>query len=243
MNKGNLIGRLFGIALVFVMVVGGLGALPALRARAEASSASIYVCDNHRTIQATVDAASPDLFPAANLPPAGANAGTVTASGVLSTPYPRQLARTSDGAWHCVSHRSDGTYTQIYHSKSTDGGETWTEEQVTTASLHHYEPSVAIDSNDNIHVAWIVFPDGDPIEKSYGYLWPGYPGYPGRGSTVQYRIKTTAWQSIEDVKTGYHTVVSIAVDSENNVHLVIGGHNPGAWNCAGINYTKRTASG
>ncbi|MGA8848313.1 MAG: peptidoglycan DD-metalloendopeptidase family protein [Dehalococcoidia bacterium] len=246
MKKGKLVGKIFWVALVFVTIVSmlPLGALGG-HSQVQASAATIYVPDDHSTIQATVDATSLDFFPAADLPPASAdaNVGTLIASGVLSSSFARQLARTSDGAWYCVYHRSDGTYTQIYCSKSTDGGETWTEEQITTAPLYHYQPSVAIDSDDNVHIAWIVFPDGDPWEQSYGYLWPGYPGYPGRVSTVQYRMKTTAWQSIENVKTGYHTVLSIAVDSENNVHLVIGGHNPGAWNCEGISYTKRTASG
>ena len=245
MKKGKLIGKILGMALVLAMITGMFGALPGLRARTEASSTGIYVHDDYHTIQATVDATSLDLPPAANLAPASpnANVGTLIALGVLSTPCARQLARTSDGAWYCVYYRSDGTYTQIYGSKSTDGGETWIEEQITTAPLHHYQPSVAIDSDDNVHVAWIVFPDGDPIYQSYGYLWPGYPGYPGRVSKVQYRIKTSAWQSIEDVKTGYHTVLSMAVDSDNNVHLAIGGNNPGAWNCEGISYVKRTAAG
>lgn len=246
MEKGKLIGKIFGMALAFVLV-GAMLPWGAFGNHGEvaASPATIYVPDDYSTIQAAVDIASVDPFPAANLPSASADTdvGTLIAPGVLSSSFPRQLARTSDGVWHCVYYRSDGDYTQIYCSRSTDEGETWTEEQVSTAPLYHYQPSVAIDSDDNVHIAWIVFPDGDPIEQSYGYLWPGYPGHPGRVSTVQYRMKTTAWQSIEDVKTGYHTWLSIAVDSENNVHLVIGGHNPGAWNCEGINYTKRTASG
>ena len=213
MKKGKLIGKIFVIALVFAMIAAMLP-LGTFGNRSQFKASALTIADSY-----------PLMEPFENYEIGSftdTDVGTLIAPGVLSSPFPRHLARTSDGAWHCVYHRLDGAYTHIYHSTSTDGGGTWTEEQITTASLHHYQPSIAIDSNDNINVAWIVFPDGDPIDQSYGYLWPGYPGYPGRVSTAQYRMKTTTWQSIEDVKTGYHTILSIAVDSENNVHLVIG---------------------
>jgi len=66
----------------------------------------------------------------------------------------QKLARKSNGDLWCVYYRSDGTYSQIYASYSTDGGETWTEEQVCSGSDNQYNPSIAIDSSDNIHVVW-----------------------------------------------------------------------------------------
>ena len=59
MRKGKLMGKIFGIALVLVMIVGMLGSSPALVGKVEASPTTIYVPDNYPTIQAAVNAASP----------------------------------------------------------------------------------------------------------------------------------------------------------------------------------------
>jgi parallel beta-helix repeat protein len=59
MKKGKLIGKIFGIVLVFVMIMGVLNGSPVLLNRVEASPVNIYVPDNYPTIQAAVDAASP----------------------------------------------------------------------------------------------------------------------------------------------------------------------------------------
>ncbi|MDP2767781.1 MAG: sialidase family protein [Candidatus Methanoperedens sp.] len=140
----------------------------------------------------------------------------------------KKLARTSDGAWHAVYSRSDGSYSQIYHSYSNDGGETWTEEQITTASNNHRYSSIAIDSNDRIHVAWSYCQE---------------PSGPGKTCTIQYRAKTATWQPIENVIISYGAVSSLAVNSQNNVHLVVGGSWGGAYNCDCVEYLKRTSSG
>ena len=146
-----------------------------------------------------------------------ASSDPLIAEGTLGGSYgARKLARASDGVLHCVYSRSDGSYYQIYHSCSSDGGQTWTEEQVSAGSNNHREPSIAVDSNDHIHVAWRHCQE---------------PSTWGKTCTVQYRAKTTAWQPIEDVITGYGGWQSIAVDSQNNVHLVIGGYWGGAYNC------------
>jgi len=151
----------------------------------------------------------------------------------LSTAYSfqRKLARTSDGTLWCVYHRSDGTYNQIYASYSTDGGETWTEEQVTNATDHQYYPSVAIDSQNTIHVVW------------HGLGWGTNSTY----GNIQYRKRTSSgWQPIEAVtdKNADQYVPSIAIDSNDNIHVVwrgLGwGTNTDYWN---IQYRKRTSSG
>ena len=59
MEKGKLIGKVFGIALVLVLIGAMLGVLPALVGKVEASPVTIYVPDDYPTIQAAVDAASP----------------------------------------------------------------------------------------------------------------------------------------------------------------------------------------
>jgi parallel beta-helix repeat protein len=56
--KQNLVGKIFGIALVFVMVGAMLGGLPVLVREAEASAGTIWVPDNYTTIQAAVNNAT-----------------------------------------------------------------------------------------------------------------------------------------------------------------------------------------
>lgn len=150
------------------------------------------------------------------------------APGTLGYASARKLARTSDGVLHCVYRRLDGSYFQIYHAYSTNGGQTWSEEQITTASRNHSCPSIAVDSNDHIHVVWAWY------EEPYGF---------GKTCTVQYRVKTGTWQPIEDVITSYGYVCSIAVDRQDNIHLVVGGYNPGGYSTDYVKYLKRTLSG
>jgi len=57
MEKGELIKKTFGIALVFVMVGSVLGGFSALIGEAAASPGTSYVPDGYATIQAAVDAA------------------------------------------------------------------------------------------------------------------------------------------------------------------------------------------
>lgn len=57
MKKGKLIGKMFGIELVFVLVGALLGGFSALIAEAEAFPGTSYVPDGYATIQAAVDAA------------------------------------------------------------------------------------------------------------------------------------------------------------------------------------------
>ena len=145
--------------------------------------------------------------------------------------YQRKLARASDGTLWCVYHRSDGTYYQIYVSYSTDGGETWIEEQVTKVAGHQYWPSIAIDGEDNVHVVW------------HGVGWGSNPSY----ENIQYRKRTSSgWQAQEAVtdKDNTQCFSSIAVDSEGNIHIAWcgkgWGSNPDYYN---IQYRKRTSSG
>jgi hypothetical protein len=51
MKKGRLIGKIFGIVLVLVMIVGMLRGLPTLVCKVEASPATIYVPDNYPLVE------------------------------------------------------------------------------------------------------------------------------------------------------------------------------------------------
>ena len=153
--------------------------------------------------------------------------GTETDSTGLSSQ--RKLAIASDGSLHVTYTRKDHNgISQIYHAESNNGGETWTEEQITNAPRRHGFPSIAIDSKDNIHVAW--------------EYREGSPGGSSETCAIQYRVKTTTWQPIEDVIRN-QSYPSIAIDSEDNVHLVVGGYWGGAYNAHYVKYVKRGPSG
>jgi hypothetical protein len=82
-----------------------------------------------------------------------------------------------------ITNLTDGTYTQLY-------------------------PSLAVDSNDYVHVVW------------YGkYLGTSY-------YQIRYRSYTGTWNNIIDLTTNYsdQKYPSIAVDSTNNLHVVWRGY-------------------
>lgn len=88
---------------------------------------------------------------------------------------------------------------QIFCSFSHDGGDTWTEEQVSNETSDVYDKSVAIDSNDWIHV-----------------VWPSETG-------IKYRRRTASgWGEIIALQAGTGWPCDfpvVAVDGSNNVHV------------------------
>lgn len=122
----------------------------------------------------------------------------------------RRLARASTGRLWCAYVRNDGVNDQIYVSYSDDDGTTWTEEQVTDIAVAYRpqrNPSIAIDSSDNIHVVWA------------GAGWaPWLLEY-----NIQYRRRVAGvWQAQEAVSDvrAEQSQPSIAIDSEDSVHVV-----------------------
>jgi len=150
-----------------------------------------------------------------------------------STGYPdqRKLAITSDGHLHVIYHRKDGnSILQIYHAESADGGRTWVEEQVTNAARDQNFPSLAVDSKDNLHVVWQDGTRAKPQTVPHTY----------------YNKKTAeGWQAAELVAS-YATTPSIAVDSNDDVHVVYGAYvyTPGYYGGGeGIRWRKKTSTG
>ncbi len=118
----------------------------------------------------------------------------------------RKLARTSDGIWHCVYHRSDGSYSQIYYSKSLDDGETWNEEPITSESYDQMYPSIAVDSNNNLYVVWQGCHTGSPI-----YSQICYRKYDGGWGAIDYITSDLDWD---------HRNPDISVDGNDHLHVV-----------------------
>ena len=121
----------------------------------------------------------------------------------------RKIARSSDGTLHTVYSKDNGTVFHIFHAYSADSGTTWAEEQVSSSAATSFQiyPSIAVDSQDNIHIVWS------------GYGWGNNTGDPN----IQYRVKTSAgWLLQESVtdKDDNQYKPSIAVDSQDNIHVV-----------------------
>ncbi|MBN2187599.1 MAG: DUF2341 domain-containing protein [Dehalococcoidia bacterium] len=135
----------------------------------------------------------------------------------------RSTARTSDGTLHCV-YTATGT-DSIYYSYSSDGGQTWSEGiDIDGVGYESYASAIAIDSSDNLHVAW------------YG---GGSPSVPGCAFNIQYRQRAAAgtWGSVEHVTdvASYQDDPSVAVDSHDSIHVV--------WEGSGIQYRQKTSAG
>ena len=139
-----------------------------------------------------------------------------------------KIARTFDGILHCVYSRSDGLYSQIYHSYSADNGETWSEEPLTSENYDQILPALATDSHDYLHVVW----QGCYAES------PDHP-------QIRYRKYTTGWSPISSIytDTGWdQREPSVAIDSQDHLHVVWQNINfiGGAWcsnGCGPLSYS------
>jgi hypothetical protein len=141
----------------------------------------------------------------------------------------RKLVVTSDGHLHVVYHRKDAAgIFQIYHAESSDGGITWVEEQVTNEINDQMLPSLAVDSQNNLHLVW----DNGALPTTANVQ-------------VYYKEKAATW-GVKEFLANYAAVPSIAIDSNDNVHVVYGTYSDlGSWNSYGngIRWREKTSSG
>ena len=147
----------------------------------------------------------------------------------------RSLARASSGRlWAVYSKKPGGySYMQIHCAYSDNDGKTWPEEQVTDIdTAHHFFPSIAIDSSDDLHVVY-TGKNRSPYNSRWGVF------YNKRTSGSWGSEETVA---LEDVSLPGQEYPAIAVDSSDDVHVVWNGKgwgsNPTILN---IKYRKRTS--
>jgi len=104
----------------------------------------------------------------------------------------------------------------------------WSGTEIIDNSLEEINPiTIAIDSQDNVHVAWKKF----DITENLTY--------------IAYKKKTeSGWQSLEEAspKHNYDDYPYIAIDNNDDVHLVFTGKY-GINGHANVQYRKRTSSG
>ncbi|NOR85462.1 hypothetical protein GQ473_05045 [archaeon] len=136
----------------------------------------------------------------------------------------RKLARTSDGTLWVVY---DGDH-YVYAVNSTDDGVTWnTPLMVNDGGItDQWQPSIAIDSNDVIHIVWVAW---------------------GTSYNIQYRNRTNGVWGIQEGVTNSASMQfepSIAIDSNDVIHVTWDGKgwgvNTGIYN---LQYRNCTVSG
>lgn len=114
------------------------------------------------------------------------------------------IAVDSNNTIHLVwGDNTPGNY-EIFYKRSTNGGVNWTSKKITWTSGASQFPSIAIDSNDNIHLAW-------------------YDSTPGN-SEIYYKRSTNGgvtWSSTKRLSWNASSsmYVTIAVDSQSRVHV------------------------
>jgi hypothetical protein len=140
--------------------------------------------------------------------------------------YVPTLAIDSNNHIHLVWHDlSPGNPAEIFYKKSTDGGSSWATKRLTWNSEDSSEPNIVVDSNDHIHLVWSDYSPGN-AEIFYKRSTDG-------GVTWE-AAKRLTWTS------GFSYGLSIAVDSNDHIHVVWNDDSPGNRE---IYYKKSTSGG
>ena len=121
------------------------------------------------------------------------------------------IAIDSNNHIHVVWHDyTPGNY-EIFYKKSTDGGATWTLTRLTWNSSLSYNPAVAVDSNNHIHV---VYYDSMPGNSEIFYKKSTDGG-------ATWTLSRLTWNSESSLSP------AIATDSNNYIHVIWLDNNPG----------------
>ena len=160
---------------------------------------------------------------------------TITTTPSMSENGARHLAIENGGRlWASYAKKPVGyVRLQVYCAYSDDGGASWTETQVTfTDTDHHFYPVIAIDSVNNIHIAFTA---------------SGRGAFPAKRGLLYMKRTSGIWGSEEEialknVNNPGQSFPALAIDSSDNVHV--------AWHGTGwapnnavysVNYRKRTS--
>jgi hypothetical protein len=112
---------------------------------------------------------------------------------------------------------------EIYSTRSTNGGVTWTNKRLTYTSGDSWNPTIAIDSSESIHVAWTDHTPGN---------WEIYYKKSTNGGT-SWTTKRLTWNS------GSSNDPAIGIDAGNNIHVIWCDDNPGNYEI----YHRRSIDG
>ena len=127
-----------------------------------------------------------------------------------SSTHPTIAADSSDDI-HVVWDDSTPGTGEIYHKKSTDGGATWTTKRLTYNSGGSYYPSIAVDSSDNLHIAWHDYTPGN-AEIFYKQSTNGGSNWTTKRLTFN---------------SGNSDIPAIAIGSNDHIHVVWQDDSPG----------------
>jgi len=141
----------------------------------------------------------------------GSSWGTKRLTWTSGSSQEPAIAIDSNNNLHVVWHDLTPGNREIYYKRSIDGGSTWSTKRLTWNSGNSYCPAIAIDSNNNLHVVWHDLTPGN--REIY------YKRSIDEGST--WSAKRLTWNS------GESYCPAIAIDSNNNLHVVWEDSTPG----------------
>ena len=135
------------------------------------------------------------------------------------------IAADSNDHMHLVLYDDTSGNDEIYYKKSTDGGESWPGiKRLTRNSGSSEYPAIAVDTNNHIHVVW--------QDDTHGNYEVYYKKSTNGG--VTWTSKRLTWNSGDSYRP------SIAIDTNNHIHLVLYDDTPGNYE---IFYKKSTDGG
>lgn len=181
------------------------------------------------------------------------------------SPSNRRLVRESSGRIWTAYEKQVSSIFQVFVAYSDDNGETWEEEQVTSGSNNIRKPSLAIDSNNELHLLWanidlkiIYYQKRTDSWQASEFLSTYMQPYQGENAiaidsnddvhavlttgygTISYKKRTSSgWEATEEVSAtgGVEEYPSVAIDSNNDVHVVFNDR------LYGVKHRERTSSG